>query len=189
MNSFQNNYYFDFEKYKNYLINKDKEKKDEIIKEKNEVIDNKRKTNKENNINYINNYNYLEYLKENIFYVYENRIIKFYEFKNFSFNTIFSYDLGTFRIKNVKSAKYDNNILINFEFKKNIKFLEYDLINKTIHLSKKEIKDQKLGFPRFFSKYFDNKNGDILTQDRMGATIWKKGPKNSFNKFTTINEA
>ena len=188
--NFKNNFCFDLETYKKYLTTKKEEKKDEKINEKlAELLFNKRKDLKnENNKNSIENLSNLEYLKENIFYAYENHIIKFFEFKNFSFEKILSYDLGEFRIENIKSAKYNNSILINFKFKRNIKFLEYDLINKTIKLSKQEIKSPKRGFDKCFYKCFDNKNGNILTQDRFGVTVWKIEKKKYFDELITIDD-
>jgi hypothetical protein len=189
---FKNSFCFDLETYKNYLILKKDEKKHEKINEKiAELIINKKKDLKddENNKDSIQSLSNLEYLKENIFYAYESHFIKFFEFKNFSFKKILSYDLGKFKIENIRSAKYNNSILINFKLKKNIKFLEYDLINKTIKLSKQEIKSKTIGFDKYFYRYFDNKNGNILTQDSMGVTVWKMGKKKYFDELITINEA
>ena len=106
--------------------------------------------NLEANINYIQNLNKLQYLKENIFFVFDKTFIKFFKFENYAFTYFLYYDLGKFKIYNIQPAKFSNSILINFEFKKNVKILEYDLINKTIKLSKKVIKDQKMGYPRLF---------------------------------------
>ena len=198
LNSFKSDYIYDFERYKNYLYTKE-EKTENIIEEKTEennvlktikeLNNNKRKYRKENetNINYIQNLNKLEYLKDNIFYVFDKSFIKFFEFKNYSFNPILSYDLGRFRINNIYPAKYSNSILINFDFKKNIKILEYDFVAKTITLSKKEIKEQKFGYPRHFYNCIDDINGNIIVQDNIGTSIWKIGDKKNYIKHSTIN--
>ena len=199
---------FDIDKYKDYLFmkenkNKDKEEekdeKDEKEEkeEKSDIITNKGKKNEykirrhenESNINYIQNLNKLQYLKYNIFFVFDKTFIKFFKYENYSFNSLFSYDLGKFKIYNIQPAKYSNSILINFEFKKNVKILEYDLTNKTFNLSKKDIKEPKMGYPRHFYKCIDNNNGNILTQDNNGTTIWDLDEKKNYQKYKTINIA
>ena len=188
---------FDINKYKNYLFmkeknikenNEDNEDKIESTKEKRNEFKIHRREN-EANINYIQNLNKLQYLKENIFFVFDKTFIKFFKFENYAFTSFLYYDLGKFKIYNIQPAKYSNSILINFEFKKNVKILEYDLINKTIKLSKKDIKEQKMGYPRHFYKCIDNNNGNILTQDNVGTTIWKLDEKKNYIKHSTINIA
>ena len=193
---------FDIDKYKNYLfmkenIIKDKEEEKEEKDEKSDIIGIKGKKNEykmhrhenESNINYIQNLNKLQYLKDNIFFVFDKTFIKFFKYENYSFNSLLSYDLGKFKIYNIQPAKYSNTILINFEFKKNVKILEYDLTNKTINLSKKDIKEPKMGYPRHFYKCIDNNNGNILTQDNNGTTIWTLDEKKNYQKHLTINIA
>ena len=82
-----------------------------------------------------------------------------------------------------------NKIFINFELKKNIKILEYDLLNKSIYLSKKEIKEPRFGYPKHFYECLDNKNGNILTQENHGIIVWKADKKNNFIKELTIPNA
>ena len=183
---------FNTERYKDYLFMKEIEKNFEEKEVLNKSIDSedlKKKTESGLDIDYIQNLGKLQYLKENIFFDYERNLIKFFEFKNFSFKLIFFYNLKKFRINNVQAAKYSNTILLNFELKKNIKFLEYDLSKKIIKLSKKEVKDQRIGYPKHFYKCLDNKNGNILTHDNNGIIIWKSDNKNNYNKIKTINIA
>ena len=190
-NSFKNENIFDIIRYKNYLFkenNKNKEVPDKTRKERINDLKN-RKRESEMNYNYIQNLNKLEYLKENIFYVFDRNSIKFFKFENFSFSSMLFFNLEKFRIYSIQPAKYNNSILLNFEFKKNIKFLEYDLTNKTIKIGKKDIKEPKVGFPRHFYKCIDNNNGNILTQDNNGTTIWKIDEKKNYVKFLTIKDA
>ena len=182
-NSFKNEEIFDTNKYKNYLLNIDNNKIKVDIEEK--PIKDIDKNEKDNS--YIPQLNKLEYLKDNIFYVFD-KTLKFFAFENYSFKSIFSYELSKFRIRSLQPAKYSNKIFINFALKKNIKILEYDIVNKSIYLSKKEIKEPRFGFIKHFYKCFDNKNGNILTQEENGIIIWKITKKNNFIKEMTIEK-
>ena len=199
-----NNSNFDFEKYKNYLlkrqdkdnkVNKEKEEDTDkgeksIGKSKKEILKENRflRREKDKDYNFIKNLNDLEYLKDNIFYVFDKLFIKFFQLDNFSFTPILQYELGKFKIHSIEPSKYYNRILLNFEFKKSVKILKYDLENKIIKILKKDIKAQRIGYPRHFYKCIDNKNGNILTQDNIGCTIWKKNEV-SYIKYKTINNA
>ena len=193
----------DFDRYKNYLFmthDKDKKEDEEIkkdIEEKNIEKSRKEKFNeyknrrreKEMDYTFIQNLNKLEYLKDNVFYVFDKTFIKFFQFENFSFNSILKFDLDKYRIYNIEPSKYSNTILLNFEFKKNVKILEYDLDQKTIKILKKDIKEQRIGYPKHFYKCIDNKNGNILTQDNLGCNIWKKDEDDFYIKYKTIYNA
>lgn len=193
--SLKNEDIFNFDRYKNYLfMNKDKSKNIEIEKPgktRKEILNEIKNNRRENeiNYNYIPNLNKLEYLKDNIFYVFDKAFIKFFKFENFSFNSIMYYDLGKFRVYNINPAKFSNKILLNFEYKKNIKILEYDLSQKTFNILKKDIKENQPGYPRHFYKYMDNSNGNILTQDNNGTAIWEIDSKNNYIKKSTISYA
>jgi hypothetical protein len=177
---------FDTTRYKNYLFNIfDKEMKEEV---KVEEIPTKAHDKNERDNSYIIQLNKLEYLKDNIFYVFD-KTLNFFAFENYSFKSILSYDLSKSRIHNVQPAKYSNSIFLNFDLKKNIKILEYDIVNKSINLSKKEIKEPRFGYPKHFYKCLDNKNGNILTQDIIGIIVWKVDKKNNFTKELTIPNA
>ena len=199
-NSIKNESIFEIDRYKNYLfLKEDKDKKTDEDKEKDKLIINEKKSrieqlnefkNKrrenEKDYNFIQNLNKLEYLKDNIFYVFDKTFIKFFEFKNYSFNSILYYDLVKYRIYNIQPSKYSNTILLNFEFKKNIKILEYDLKKRTIKILKKEIKDARIGYPKHFYKCIDNNNGNIITQDNNGSIIWEKDKNGNYIKNSTI---
>ena len=181
-NSLKNEEIFDASKYKNYLFNIDNKE----TKEDEGIAPIKGLHKNEKDSNYITNLNRLEYLKDNIFYVFD-KTLNFFAFENYSFKPIFNFDLSKFRIKNLQPAKYSNQIFINFELKKNIKILEYDLLNKSIYLSKKEIKEQRFGYPKHFYKCLDNKNGNIITQEINGIIIWKNDKKNFIKEKTIAN--
>ena len=179
-NSLKNEEIFDTNKYKNYLLNIDN-KEIKIEENQNNILYKNEKDN-----SYITNLSKLEYLKDNIFYVFD-KSLNFYAYENFSFKPIFNFDLSKFRIKNLQPAKYSNKIFINFALKKNIKILEYDLLNKSIYLSKKEIKEQRFGYPKHFYKCLDNKNGNIITQEINGIIVWKSDKKNFIKEKTIAN--
>ena len=182
-NSLKNEEIFDVTRYKNYLLNiDDKDMKEEIQETPIKGLDKNERDN-----SYIESLGRLEYLKDNIFYVFD-KTLNFFSFENYSFKSILSYDLSKFRIYNLQPAKYSNKIF-NFERKKNIKILEYDIINKSIYLSKKEIKEPRFGYPKHFYKCFDNKNGNILTQEINEIIVWKNDKKNNFTKELTIPNA
>ena len=184
-NSLTNEGIFDSTRYKNYLFNIfDKEMKEEMEVDVEETPIKSHDKNERDN-SYIEYLSKLEYLKDNIFYVFD-KTLNFFAFENYSFKSIFSYDLSKFRIKSLHPAKYSNKIFINFDLKKNIKILEYDLLNKTIYLSKKEIKEPRFGYPKHFYKCLDNKNGNILTHENKGIIVWKNDKKNNFIKELTI---
>ena len=186
-NSLKNEEIFDTNKYKNYLLDIDNNKIKVEIEEKKEEKPIKDFDKNERDNNYIEQLNKLEYLKDNIFYFFD-KTLNFFAFENYSFKSILSYDLSKFRIYNLQPAKYSNKIFINFERKKNIKILEYDITNKSIYLSKKEIKEPKFGYPNHFYKCLDNKNGNILTQENFGIIVWKIAKKNNFIKEKTIDK-
>ena len=128
----------------------------------------------------------MQYLKDNIFFALNNDSIKFFEFKEFSFKNIMSYELGNFKIKDIKKAKYSEEILLNFQFKKNIKMINYDMTQKLIKLSKNEIKDERGWGNIFFDQYIDNKNGNIITFDKDALIIWQKDKNNKNKQFIKL---
>ena len=150
-----------------------------IIKEKNENRDNIINENKE--IYKIFNYNSLQYLKNNYFMRCQkgfSRDIEIFEFNQYSFNHILTYNLKIFdRIKNIKPAKYSNDILINIDYKKNIKILQYDLKEKTFSYCKNEIRAIKKSLDKSFLDFIDDKNGNIITVDKNEISLWKKHNK------------
>ena len=137
--------YFDYYNYENFKYYLNYLNNEEIIQTKNlleyiisgnfpeeikledfsdEIKINNEKNENENNI--INkeiyktfNYNSLQYIKNNYFMRCEkgySRNIEIFEFNQYSFNYILTYNLGVFdRIKNIKPAKYSNDILINID--------------------------------------------------------------------------
>ena len=177
-NIFQNQNYLEYLIYGNFS----EEIQSENDKVKNENICIKSIKNKEEYYIKHNNSN-LKYFKENIFYKTESvsknnfGLIKFFEFKEGSLQYLLSFNLDDLgRIQSLKSAKYKNNILINFKLKKNIKILEYDNNNKTFSLSKNEIKSIRL-FSKNFQYYIDDKEGNIITSDGDWIELWKKSKK------------
>ena len=60
-------------------------------------------------------------------------------------------------------------------------------MNKSIYLSKKEIKEQRFGYPKHFYKCLDNKNGNIITQEINGIIVWKSDKKNFIKEKTIAN--
>ena len=180
-NSLKNEEIFDTNKYKNYLLNIDN-KEIKIEENQNNILYKNEKDN-----SYITNLSKLEYLKDNIFYVFD-KSLNFYAYENFSFKPIFNFDLSKFRIKNLQPAKYSNKIFINFALKKNIKILEYDIENKSIYLSKKQIKEQRYGYINHFEICLDNKNGNILTQESDVIIVWKISKNIYYTKEMTIKK-
>ena len=180
LNSLTNEDNFESSKYINYLTIKDG-----YIQDVNENIT-EIYYKEDNNLNYIKNPNSLKYIKDNIFFIYENNYLKIFDFKDFSFNQIISYNLEKYCINDIEPAKYSNNLFLKLHYPKKIKFLEYDIINKTIQLSQKEIN----GLPKeysYFYECFDLKNGNILVWSNEEVFIWKKDQNNNnFTKFFTI---
>lgn len=178
LNSLDNNNSSDSTKYLNYLTVKDGKIDNKNFKHKDKII---------KNIEFIENPQLLKYLKEDIFFVQENNYIKFFEFKNFSFNHILSYKLEKLPIYNVKAAKYNNYIFLNL-YHKTILFLEYNLNKKSIKLSNKKIIDYDIISSGQFSKYFDLKNGNVITLYYDKVIIWKNQTNDDFmTKALTIN--
>ena len=173
-----NNNSLDSTKYINYLTVKDGKIENKNIKHKDKDIKNNE---------FIENPQLLKYLKEDIFFVQENNYIKFFEFKNFSFNHILSYKLEKLPIYSVKAAKYHNFIFLNL-YHKVILFLEYNLNKKSVKLSDKKINDLDTINCGQFSKYFDLKNGNVITLHYNKVVIWKNETNNDFmTKALTIN--
>ena len=155
---------------------------------------------KDNNKNYFNILNgiyaSIKYFKDYIFYNIEyqskwckDQYIKLYEYKDFSFNHILTYDLSHLRyIDTIKKAEYGDYFLINFNKKKNIKFLEYDFNNKNLILSNNEIKQKSnTGFSKRFINFIDLKNGDIITRDGGDLIVWVKTKKKYYEKKKVFN--
>ena len=179
---FQNNNYI------NYLINgkhtyenksdnnSNKEKIDKIIMENKELYD----------IKY--HYN-LIYYKDNLFLDIGNlKSINLFEFKKHSFEAIAEYklrDLGD--INTIKIAKYNKDILINFDKKKNIKVLEYNIEEKKFSLMKNEVKAKKYFYDRYFYDCIEDKNNCIITSDFNGICLWKKHKKKIYVNLNIIN--
>lgn len=194
------NYIYNF--IKNEKIFEEKVYLDYIIFGHNLNIINKQEEGKENNdekkelkINnnnagnfLIKDYSKINYLKDNIFYELEinntffENYIKLYEFSDFNFTHITTYNFNNFtKILFIKPSKYGNYFLINFRLKKNIKFLEFDYNKKEFILSKNEIKSSKTElFDKHFNDLIDCKNGNIITADEEGLKLWEKSNKKKF---------
>ena len=161
----------------------------EIIKNNNEKAKIILNNNNLENLLY-KDYSKLKYFKDNLFYEiesnnkYSDNYIKLYEFIDFSFKEITLYNLNFFpKLLSINKAKYGDYFLINYEMKKNIKFLEYNSKIKEFNLSKKEIKSSKGGyFDKNFKDAIDCKNESILTIDEDGLNLWEKSNKKFYNK-------
>ena len=106
--------------------------------------------------------------------------ITLYEFKRHSFEFISQYkleDLGD--IDEIKVAKYNKDILINFQKRKNIKVLEFNLEEKKFSLSKNEVKAKKFFGDRNFDDFIEDNDNNIITTDLNGICLWKKHKKKS----------
>ena len=151
------------------------ENKEDITESNNIILDNNQKNKDDIKIDYCKE---LIYLKDNLFIQFSNfreNTIKLFEFKYKSFNHILSYSFNDFgRVHSIKPAKYNNNIMINFNNKKNIKIIEYDIDNKTMSLIKNQIKTSKSLSDRFFISYIDDKKGNIITSDENDLILWSK---------------
>ena len=133
------------------------------------------KKGEEKNINYILNFDKLKYFKDNLFYIYDvDEYFKFFEFKNYSFESLLSFNVKKDDIYEIKPAKYSNYIFLNMNYLKKIKIYEYNLDKKTVKLTKKEIKDDSDNDNdndnendnenyTHFNFFFDNENGNIIT--------------------------
>ena len=151
------------------------ENKEDITESNNIILDNNQKNKDDIKIDYCKE---LIYLKDNLFIQFSNfreNTIKLFEFKYKSFNHILSYSFNdSGRVHSIKPAKYNNNIMINFNNKKNIKIIEYDIDNKTMSLIKNQIKTSKSLSDRFFISYIDDKKGNIITSDENDLILWSK---------------
>ena len=146
----------------------------------------------------------LEYYKDNLFISYKdkNKFIYLYEYSNFDLIEKSKYNVGNCgQIHSIKSAKYSNNIIINFKNKKNIKFLEYNELNNKLKIAKEEIKAIRIYPCKNFTNFIDNKNQNIVTIDNLGElVVWKKKNdkltyikclsfKENFNQIFNINDS
>ena len=151
------------------------ENKEDITESNNIILDNNQKNKDDIKIDYCKE---LIYLKDNLFIQFSSfreNTIKLFEFKYKSFNHILSYSFNdSGRVHSIKPAKYNNNIMINFNNKKNIKIIEYDIDNKTMSLIKNQIKTSKSLSDRFFISYIDDKKGNIITSDENDLILWSK---------------
>ena len=188
LNFIKNENLFDINKYIDYILMRNNYEFKEInFEEDNNIIKSDIKNN-EKEIKCIHNYNSLKYLKDNLFYIHENNCLKILEFKDFSFsfNSILSYNFGRNKISSIIPSKYSDTILINYESKKKVQILEYDIHNKSIILSKNEVKEKKEGISLRFNKCIDDKNGNIITSDLNKVSIWQKKRKKDFINICNI---
>ena len=162
------------------------ENKEDITQSYNITLEKKKKKD-DNKIDYLEE---LIYVKDNLFIQFDNLreiTIKLFEFKYKSFNHILSYSFNdSGKLRSIKPTKYNNNILINFDNKKNIKIIEYNLDNKTMSLIKNQIKTSKSLSDRFFISYIDDKKGNIITSDMNDLILWSKYKK-SYKEMKKIN--
>ena len=167
---------YDSSKYINYLI----------INEEptNDNNDNIGEIQVEKHLEYINDPDSLKYVKGNLFFAYEDNYFKLFEFKDYSFKKISSYNLDRFDISNIIPAKYSDYIFIIEYYKNKISFLEYNISNQTIELSTEEINDED--DDETFKKIFDFGNGNILTYKYKEIAVWKK-ILNYYNKHFILN--
>ena len=200
MNKLLNNQtIFEEKRYINYMAFGESLKMDDDQMEIKKTNNTQKEQNiKENNKNYVvfNDYSgSMEYFKDNLFYsikykswLTNDQYIKLYEYKDFSFEQIFDCDISYLtRIDSIKKAKYGNYLLINFEKKKNIRFLEYDDNNKIFTLTKNEIKKKNFLLRSKFKDFIDLKNGDIITIDSGNITVWQKTKKKYYEEKMTFN--
>ena len=181
---FEEKNYLDYIFYNVSLKKNENKEEIENINEKEKIVMN---NNNLENLFY-KDYSKLQYFKDNLFYEiefnhkYYDNYIKLYEFTDFSFKQITSYNLCFFtKLLSINKAKFGDYFLINYEMKKHIQFLEYDSIIKTFTLSKKEIKTSKGGFfDKHFKDTIDCKNENILTVDEEGLKLWEKRNKQKF---------
>ena len=154
LNSVNNNFIFDSKRYIDYLLLKDQTHKETKLSVMNYYLKNRDNW---KNAEYISDFRNLKYLTNNVFYAFENKILKLFEFK---------------------PAKYSHYFFLNFKSEFKIKFLKYDLSKKIIKLSKKQIKDKNidinLTYSIHFQEYFDNINRNILTYNNHKIQIWKE---------------
>jgi hypothetical protein len=158
-------------KYVDYLLSQEEIKENKLNKKDIKFgVDN----------NYIESYSNLNYLKENIFYSYENYCLKLFEFKDFSFNTLLTYDLKKYFIREVHPAKYSQFFFLEYHYR-NLKFLEYDLLKKTFSISQNMI-----NYHAYYSrieKCFDLKDGSILVHENDKIDIWRQESKLNNNSL------
>ena len=185
LQSLSNKNIFDFSRYINYLTMKEKKEFHNLNEGPNYSIKSNNKTN-----DYIKKCNNIKYLKDNIFFTLEKKILKFFEFKDFSFNLILSYNLGRFNIYEIEPAKYSNTIFLHLNFSKEIKFIEYYLLKKRIIIPKKVIQGSIRNNKDYhFKKYFEIKNRKVITYDDIEICAWEKIKKQDIYKKELILES
>ena len=178
------------ENYLEYLIYgkyQEKEEETDNISQSSDVINNENEINiiKPDNKEkfHIKNYKDLMYFKNNIFFQREyslgwSETLNFYELKQDSFQQINTFPLNKFgKTKSIKVSKYTNNIFINYDRKKQIKILEYDINNNSITLIKNQIKSQKSYLDNSFLDLIDDKDDNIITSDQNEISLWRKHKK------------
>ena len=189
-NYINNEEIFQNQNYLEYLIYGKYSNKKQSINNlvENKVNDIKYKENKEiyNTIFFEN----LLYFKDNLFINYElnsSKKIDLFEFKQDSFQYISTYSFAKLgKIDNLKPAKYNTDILINYYKKKNIQFLNFDSKEKTFSLSKNEIKAKKILHNDYFKECIDVKNGNIITTDLEEISLWKIHKNKIYGKIKFI---
>ena len=163
---------FDESKNLNYLLfgqNSNEIKDDNIINEiKTKEIDISKNI---DNFN-ICNYNNLNYLKDNIFFLFEQKdgknSIKFFEYKDLSFKIYFTQILGNCnKINSIKKGNYNNIFIITRENK--IFVIKYDIIDKKAFMSKIYDPHHK----KNFHDIIDIKNDIYIISDPKGLKIFK----------------
>ena len=144
------------------------------------------------------NFKNLKYLKENIFFIYEQKdgktFIKFFVSKNFSFKLYFEKMLGNCdKIENIKIGKYNNLFVITRGKRIKIFVIKYDIEKKDASLEKIYDPYHKINF----NDIIDIKNDNYVVTESKGLKIFFnfykpeniiKNIKENYNLINNIND-
>lgn len=119
------------------------------------------------------NYQNLKYLKQNIFFLYEQKEnqtkIKFFEYKNFTFKLYFEKNFGNCdKIEYIKSGKFNNLFLVTRGKKNKIYIIKHNIIEKNASMEKLYDPYHKTNF----NDIIDIKNEYYVVSESKGLKIF-----------------
>ena len=132
------------------------------------------------NVNYCFDYYSLKYFKRNLFFIYlwnynnESKELKIFEYKNFSFKCICTYNCTNISFNYITTTDYNHFFLYEKYFSNNmIAILEYSDKENVITL--KEIVNINININKQYIKnIIENKNGNIIIKGKKNIIILSK---------------
>ena len=174
--------FFNYVVYGSFL-NNNKINEINIVNNNSDIINQKEKYEKKENI--INNYNNLKYFKDNIFYFHYDMDINLFEYTNFSFKHLCSFkmDKQYNKFESLIKSNYDHFFYM-FNNDDYLYMLDYSAENKNLYIKHKI----NLGKYYRFKNLIETEKGHIIIKEKKSFTIWQKNNNTDDDKYKLVLE-